>query len=156
MEWAWADRSALTSLDPLTLIYSVEYWQPVEEGAPSGMFIGNTSIEPGLIGSEYFMTQGHFHARRDRPEYYVTVAGEGGLILMDENRSTRWEAMTPGSVHYVMGDLAHRVANTGTVRLVFLACWPSDAGHDYESIRKHGFGARLLEVNGRPELVPVQ
>lgn len=28
----------------------------------------------------------------------------------------------------------------------FVACWPSDAGHTDESIRKHGFGARLLNV----------
>lgn len=62
--------------------------------------------------------------------------------------------MRPGSVHYIPGRTAHRVANVGDTVLSFLACWPADAGHDYETIAAHGFGARLRAVNGRPELVP--
>jgi glucose-6-phosphate isomerase, archaeal len=153
MTWAWRDRTALTALDPATIVYSVEYWKPVEEGRTGGLFMGTTAIEPGRVGSEYFMTQGHFHVLRDRPEFYLTVAGEGGLILMDE-AGTRWEQMTPGSLHYIPGGVAHRVANTGNARFVILACWPSDAGHDYDPIRQTGFGARLLDVNGKPALVP--
>ena len=33
-----------------------------------------------------------------------------------------------------MGGVAHRVANTGNSVLSFAACWPSDAGHNYEEI----------------------
>jgi glucose-6-phosphate isomerase len=99
------------------------------------------------------MTHGHFHLKRNRTEYYGTIEGQGALILMDENRETRMELMSAGSLHFIPPNTAHRVANIGNVPLRFVACWPSDAGHDYESIRDEGFGARLLNVNGRPMLV---
>jgi glucose-6-phosphate isomerase len=155
MSCAFGDQGALTSCDPNTVLYRVEYWLPVQEGQDGGLFIGTTVIEPGRVGDEYFMTHGHFHAKRDRAEFYVTLSGTGGLILMDEQRATRWEAMSPGSVHYIHGRVAHRVANTGGEPLAFLGCWPSDAGHDYDTIRTSDFSARLRDVNGRPELVGV-
>ena len=153
MRAAYRDAQAAAGMDANTVVYRVEFWQPVEAGTEGGMFIGSTVIEPGKVGDEYFMTSGHFHATRDRSEFYMTIAGEGGLILMDEEGKTRWEPMRPGSAHYIPGGVAHRVANTGAGPLSFLACWPSDAGHDYETIMRRGFSARLREVNGRPELV---
>ena len=35
--------------------------------------------------------------------------------------------------------VAHRVANIGYSVLSFAACWPSDAGHDYQVILENGF-----------------
>lgn len=99
------------------------------------------------------MTRGHFHFRRNRGEYYLTLAGMGALVLRDEARRTWCEFMKPGSLHYIPAHTAHRAANTGTSVLSFLACWPSDAGHDYESVARHGFGARMRCVNGALALV---
>jgi glucose-6-phosphate isomerase len=113
-----------------------------------------TEIQAGQVGDEYFMTHGHFHAKRDRAEYYGTIQGSGSLILMNEKRETRAEEMTLGSLHYIPGRTAHRVANTGTEPLSFWACWPSDAGHDYATIDSYGFGARMINLDGRPTLVP--
>src|SRR6266567_2002254 len=112
-----------------------------------------TVVEPGLVDSEYFMTHGHFHLKRDRAEYYGTIEGEGALVLMDETRATWMEPMAAGTVHFIRPRVAHRVANIGKSPLRFVACWPSDAGHDYESIRTYGFGARLLNVRGSAMLV---
>lgn len=148
------DPEAMHRMDPATIVYRVEYWLPVEEGTPGGLFWGTTVLEPGLVGDEYFMTHGHFHSTRDRAEFYGTVEGHGALILMDESGKTWMEAMRPGSLHYVPGGVAHRMANTGRTALRVAACWPSDAGHDYEHVRRHGFGARLREVNGKPSLEP--
>jgi glucose-6-phosphate isomerase, archaeal len=148
------DEAARRSLDPETLVYRVQFWQPVPSGTEGGLFWGTTFLEPGKVGAEYFMTHGHFHRIRNRGEYYATVQGEGALILMAESGETRQEPMSPGTVHYIPGNTAHRVANTGRTQLVFLASWPSDAGHDYEIIRCSGFGASLLEVDGKPTLVP--
>jgi glucose-6-phosphate isomerase len=150
----FADAGAHAALPPDQVVYRVQIFAPVPEGTPGGLLWGNTVVEPGRVGDEYFMTKGHFHAERDRGEFYVTAAGEGALLLMDEARRTRWEPMRPGSVHYIPGHTAHRVANTGDAPLAFLACWPSDAGHDYAAIARDGFGARLLAVGGRPTLVP--
>ena len=147
LQGVFRDSRAFATTDPTTLVYRVQLHRPVRQGLEGGLFWGTTVMEPGLVGDEYFLTKGHFHAVRNRAEYYVTVAGTGAVVLMTEDHQTRMETMTPGSVHYVPGFTAHRVANIGTVRLSFLACWPSDAGHDYEAIRKFGFSARLLNLN---------
>jgi glucose-6-phosphate isomerase, archaeal len=147
------DHDAVGKLPADTLIYSVQWWSPVSERTEGGLFWGNTTIEPGRVGREYFMTQGHIHAKADRTEFYSTIDGIGALILMNEDRQTRIEKMTPGSLHHIPPHTAHRVANTGANSLRFVACWPSDAGYDYEMIRAQGFSARLLAVNGTPTLV---
>ncbi len=149
----FGDEQARLALDPTIVVYRVQSYLPAANGTEGGLFWGTTFLQPGLVGDEYFMTKGHFHAKRDRGEYYVTSSGEGALILMDEDRRTHFEPMRPGSVHYVPANTAHRVANTGASVLSFFACWPSDAGHDYETILHDGFSARLYCDNGRPKLV---
>jgi glucose-6-phosphate isomerase len=147
------DRAALAAMDLATVVYRVQWWEPIAAGVEGGLFWGATTIEPGRVGDEYFMTKGHFHAIRNRAEYYAGVRGEGMLILMDEQRRTRAEVMSPRSLHYIPGATAHRVVNTGQTALCFWACWPSDAGHDYETIQSEGFSARVLESGGQPVLV---
>jgi len=156
LQGIFGDEKARLSLDQEKIVYSVETFSPVVEGEEGGVFWGTTFIEPGMVGNEYFMTRGHYHAERSRGEYYMTVAGCGALILMDENRKISFKVMHPGTLHYIPAHTAHRVANTDGSVLAFVACWPSDAGHDYESIAVGGFAARLLEVGGVPTLVEGQ
>jgi len=153
LQGIFANEEARSAMDPNIVVYRVQAWCPVPDGTEGAQFWGTTVVEPGQVDSEYFMTHGHFHLKRDRTEYYGTVEGEGALILMDENRETRMEPMSAGSLHFVPPHTAHRVANIGNVPLRFVACWPSDAGHDYESIRKSGFSARLMNVNREAMLV---
>lgn len=134
------------------LAYEVDCHFPVKEGTLGGLFFGITKLYPGKVGDEYFMTKGHFHAQSDRAEYYWGIKGEGMLILMDREGKTWAKKMTPGSLHYIPADIAHRVANIGNDLLSFGACWPSDAGHDYDTILQKGFSARLVEINGTPQL----
>lgn len=147
------DEAAFGLLDPTQIVYHVSSYLPVAENTPGGLYMGITTLRPGRVGREYFMTKGHFHAHRDRAEFYWGVEGEGMLILMDDERRVRAERMLPGSLHYIPGRVAHRVANTGYTPLVFAASWPSDAGHDYASIAADGFSARLVDVNGVPTLL---
>ncbi|QNL51545.1 cupin domain-containing protein [Olivibacter sp. SDN3] len=135
------------------LIYRVTLYKPVAEGTPGGLFFGTTIIEPGQIATEYFMTRGHFHARGDRAEYYWCIQGEGALLLMDRKRNIRAERMYPGSLHYIPAHTAHRTINTSTEPLSFGACWPADAGYDYEGIAHHGFSGRIFQVDNVPQLV---
>jgi glucose-6-phosphate isomerase len=153
LEGVFANTDAWRGMDPNTVVYRVQAWCPVPEGTEGGLFWGNTIVEPGKVDSEYFMTHGHFHLKRDRTEYYGTLEGEGALILMDESHRTWMEPMSAGSLHFIPPKVGHRVANVGSIPLRIVACWPSDAGHDYDSIRKHGFGARLLDVSGGATLV---
>ena len=148
----FCDEQAFQQLDPETIVYRVWWWEPVPSGTEGGLFWGTTEIQPGRVGKEYFMTHGHRHALRERAEFYGTVAGTGKLVLSDSAERTWFEDMTPGSLHYIAGDVAHRVVNTGNVVLRFVACWPSDAGHDYEIVGGRGFGARITEEQGAPVL----
>lgn len=147
------DEPARLRMDAATVVYRVHSFQPVSEDTQGGLFWGTTAIEPGIVGDEYFMTRGHFHAKRESSEYYATLHGEGALILMDEDRQTCSQPMSRGSLHYIPGKVAHRVVNTGSEPLVFCACWPSDAGHDYQSIASAGFSVRMRRRAGVPTLV---
>lgn len=149
----FTDEKAYSEMDSEQLAYTVQAWLPVAEGTPGGLFFGASTIYPGKVGNEYFMTKGHFHSQGDRAEFYWGVQGKGMLILMDRNRKTWAEEVHPGSLHYIGGEIAHRLANTGDEKLIVGACWPSDAGHDYDEIAVNGFSARLVEVDGEPKLV---
>lgn len=148
----FADDAAFAQMDPESVIYRVWWWEPVAAGTEGGLFWGTTEILPGKVGNEYFMTHGHQHANRDRAEFYGTVAGEGILLLCDEN-GPRCEPMRQGTLHYIPGHVSHRTVNTGNTPLRFIASWPSDAGHDYGAIATAGLGARVIEQNGRPVFV---
>jgi glucose-6-phosphate isomerase len=153
MKGIYRDEKSRQSLKQDAVVYRVDALRPVNEGQEGGLFWGTTFINPGMVGDEYFMTKGHHHAKPSRSEFYLTVAGSGALILMDEQRKTVFEPMSPGTLHYVSAYTAHRVANTGNSLLTVLACWPSDAGHDYDAIARHGFSARLRNIGGSPVLV---
>ena len=149
----FADVEAYSRMDLETVVYRVSSMLPVPEGTRGGLYMGITYISPGQVGNEYFMTKGHFHRNLDSAECYWGVKGEGMLILMDSTRKVWAERMSPGSLHYIPAGIAHRVANVGGEELVFSACWPSDAGHDYETIAREGFARRLLNINNVPQLV---
>lgn len=150
----FADEACRAAMDQDTIVYEVQNQQLVKEGEPGGLFFGTSNVMPGKVSQEYFMTKGHYHAKRECAEYYWCIQGKGALILMDEAGNTTMEPMFPGSLHYIPGYVAHRLANTGDEVLRVGACWPSDAGHDYGSIVETGFSARLMDVDGVPTLVP--
>ena len=149
----FGDEAARAQMDQQQVVYEVQSHMAVPEGTPGGLFFGTSNVMPGLVGDEYFMTKGHYHQRRECAEYYWCIQGEGALILMDESGRCWMERLTPGSLHYIPGRVAHRLANTGEVPLRVGACWPSDAGHDYGTIAQEGFAARLRKVDGVPTLV---
>lgn len=147
------DEQAFQKMEQDRVAYKVDAFLPVEEGTEGGLFFGLTHLYPGKVGNEFFMTRGHFHTIENRAEFYWGIEGEGLLLLMNKAGKTRAERMVPGSLNYIPGHTAHRVVNTGEQILQFGACWPSDAGHDYETIAARGFSARVKEVNNSVELV---
>lgn len=150
----FADEQARQALPQDRVAYRVLAHMTVPEGKEGGLYFGTSYLEPGLVGEEYFITKGHLHAKLDTGEYYWGLAGEGALILMDEARRCWAERVFPGSLHYIPGKVAHRLANTGNTTLAVGACWLSESGHDYRTITERGFSARLLRVDGQPRLVP--
>ena len=124
---------------------------PIVEG---NLLSSTTTIEPGTVEGEYHMTKGHFHAKIDRAEVYVTLAGEGRLVMATEDGTPAVEPMRRGTINYVPGRWAHRSVNVGAEPLVFLAAFPADAGYDYKTIEERGFPVLVLERDGVPEVVP--
>ena len=149
----FSDTASGRQMPDEQVVYEVESYHPVPQGTQGGLFFGITFIHPGTVGNEYFMTRGHFHKLSDRAEYYWCMEGEGMLILMDQQRNTRAERMYPGSLHYIHAGMAHRTANTGNGLLSFGACWPADAGYDYDRISRDGFSKILINDNGSPVLI---
>src|SRR5262249_51501343 len=128
-------------------------FEPVPAGKEGAICCAATFLEPGKVGDEFFLTRGHFHANPDRPELEIVLSGTGALILMTEDPQTPDQEMRPGSVHPVPARTGHRAANIGQTPLVFISYWPSETGHDYQTIIAQGFSARMRVVNGVPQLV---
>jgi glucose-6-phosphate isomerase len=143
----------ITAQQANEIAYNISCYYPEKEGTSGGLFFGITNLYAGLVGDEYFMTKGHFHANMDTAEFYWGIEGEGVLILMDEQGNIKGERMFPGSLHYISGRTAHRVANVSDETLSFGACWPSNAGHNYDSIAQSGFTVRLKKINEKPQFI---
>lgn len=95
------DEAARAQMNPATIVYEVQSHMAVKDGTPGGLFFGTSNVMPGQVGGEYFMTKGHYHARRECGEYYWCIQGMGALILMDESGKCWFEPMQPGSLHYI-------------------------------------------------------
>jgi len=119
----------------------------------SDIFFGTTTMEPGAVGDEYFMTRGHFHQRRDMGEVYYTQSGCGLLLLESRDGQTSIVEMKPGVCAFIPPDWAHRSVNTGADKLVFVWVCNYAAGHEYGHILEHGMRKRVVARNGAPAIV---
>jgi glucose-6-phosphate isomerase, archaeal len=113
-----------------------------------------TTIEPGAIGDEYYMTKGHAHTAPEG-ELYVGLVGRGVLLLHD-GRETRAVEMGPGVAGYVPPGWAHRTVNVANEPFRFLAVYPGTAGHDYEAVARTGMGARVVRSTDGYRVTPDQ
>jgi glucose-6-phosphate isomerase len=133
------------------IIYEVyEIPQPPSEGLFN---MACTVLYPGKVGQEYYFTKGHFHSKEPASEVYIGLRGRGLLLLQTRQGEVDHLPLEAGNVVYVPPMWAHRAVNTGVEKMVFLAVYPSDAGHDYESIEREGFAKLVIERGGRPMLV---
>jgi glucose-6-phosphate isomerase, archaeal len=130
-----------------------EYY-PVHRPEVAGeLFSGLTTLYPGTVGGEYFMTKGHFHALLETGEIYYCLSGQGKLVMETPEGTWQVTDMSPGVVVYIPPRWAHRTVNTGPNKFSFFWVCPADAGHDYGSIERQGFRKRVVEQNGSPTLI---
>ena len=120
--------------------------------AEGDLFFGTTIIYPGKVGSEYHLTRGHYHRKRDRAETYQALSGRGLVLFERQDGATCTAELEPGKVTYVPPFWAHRSINTSTVPLVFLWTCPVDAGHDYEALASRPMSKVVVEREGRPTI----
>lgn len=124
------------------IVYEVEVNDPYP-GQEGALQFGTSKILPGTVNGEFFMTKGHFHMKKNRGEYYVCLSGLGLLLLQNEAGDFSYEKLTPEKIVNIPGGIAHRLVNIGNKELIVMACWNSDAGHDYSSININGFKKRV-------------
>lgn len=126
--------------------YEVQVHDP-NAGQDGALQFGTSRLKPGTVNGEFFMTKGHMHEIANRSEYYLCLSGSGLLLLMDEDRKTTIVEMSKESICNIPGHVSHRLVNIGDEDLVVMACWNSDAGHDYEQIANDGFSVRIFKAD---------
>ncbi|MDF9823805.1 glucose-6-phosphate isomerase [Breznakia sp. PF5-3] len=133
------------SLADDTLMYQVYSYSEGNSEQVGNLNWGLTVLKPVSVNQECNMTRGHFHENLDCAEFYFGLGGEGLLLMMKEDGTCFAEKVFLNSLHHIDGSVAHRLINTGNEDLKVGACWPTIAGHDYERIEKHPFGARVFK-----------
>lgn len=134
------------SLDPDTLMYEV---YSINEGGENALLMGMTVMYPVTVCGECNLTRGHFHLDRTEPEIYFGCGGEGLLIYMKEDGEIFAEKVFKGSIHYIHGEYAHRLVNTGDEVFKVGAFWRELAGHDYQAIEDKPFTYKVYKENGK-------
>ena len=153
MKGQFADEAAFQGMlaQEDVLLYEVyELHRPEIAGE---LLSGISIIHPGRVGSEYYMTKGHFHSVLDTAEVYYTLEGQGCMVMETPEGDWSIEELCAGRMLYVPPRWAHRSVNTGTGDLVMLFVYPANAGHDYGAIERQGFRKLILEVDGKPQIV---
>lgn len=144
-----AEKMILENEDPIIYSFS-ERILPEENGH---LQLATTTIHPGKIGDEYFMTKGHYHRRPDTSEVYFGIEGEGYLLSQTEGGDFEAIPIKPGVVAYIPPFWGHRMVNTGIRPFIFFAIYPGDAGHNYGDIERSGFVRLLVEKDGKPNII---
>ena len=151
---AYADQAAvaavLASGDDPVIYTAYDAAVPHEAGH---LLFRTTTINPGTVGSEFFMTKGHHHVR-DSAELYLGMSGEGSMLMESRDGDFAEEKLMASAAVYVPPGWAHRTVNTGAAPLVFLAVYFGDAGHDYTSVERSGFPWRVYRGPAGPEFRP--
>ncbi|HZZ96008.1 MAG TPA: glucose-6-phosphate isomerase family protein [Jatrophihabitantaceae bacterium] len=111
-----------------------------------------TTIKPGTVDGEFFMTKGHQHPDA-QGEVYLGLSGVGG-VLMHDCVHTEWVEIQRGVIAYIPPGWAHRSVNIGDHEYSFLAVYPGSAGHDYSWVVEHGMGERVYASAGSYTRVP--
>jgi len=150
MRGYYADGQALESLiesenDPLH--YEVEEVSVPEEAGQLMYCISR--LQPGRVGTECFMTKGHYHTVADTAEIYLCLAGCGEMLMKTTEGECASEHVERGTIVHVPPFWAHRSVNTGAVRLVSFCVYPAHAGHNYGDIQTEGFPKRIYSRGGQ-------
>lgn len=134
------------------LLYEVyEIKRPEVDGE---LLMGISIVHPGKVGSEFFMTKGHFHTVLDTSEVYYCLKGEGYMVMETPEGETSVEPLSPGKVLYVPPRWAHRsVCTSRQEDLVTFFVYPAHAGHDYGTIEQLGFRKLVVEGEDGPKII---
>lgn len=151
MRGYYADAAALERLivESSNPVHYEVFEVPVPAEAGHLMYCIST-LQPGLVGEECFMTKGHYHSVPNTAEIYLCLRGEGYMVMKTTAGKCVAERMTRGRMVYVPPYWAHRSVNTGADEpLVSFCVYPAEAGHNYGDIAQEGFPQRIFKRHGQ-------
>ncbi|MGE5602005.1 MAG: glucose-6-phosphate isomerase family protein [Nitrososphaerales archaeon] len=135
-----------------TLVYEV--YEVKRPEATGELMCGISTVHPGKVGREFFMTKGHFHEVLETAEMYYCLKGEGFMMLETPEGETYEAVLKPGVVLYIPPRWAHRsVCTSRQENLVTFFAYPAQAGHDYGTIEAQGFRKLVLDGETGIEIV---
>jgi glucose-6-phosphate isomerase len=153
MRGHYSDAAALEALVKAGNPVHYEVFEvPVPEEVGHLMYCIST-LRPGRVGAECFMTKGHYHTRVETAEIYLCLRGEGHMLMKTTDGDCRAEKMNRGRMVYVPPYWAHRSVNTGREPLVSFCVYPAEAGHNYGDIETEGFPCRVIRRHGKGVVV---
>ena len=148
MKGYYKDEKALEKIiehgDPL-------HYETFESNIPEEyghLIYGLSTLYPGVVGEECFMTKGHYHTILETGEIYFCLEGEGYMLMKLQSGAVRVERMLRGTMVYVPPYWAHRSINTGDNKLTTFFAYQADAGHNYGDITEEGFPQRIFKRKG--------
>jgi glucose-6-phosphate isomerase len=139
----------LESDDPI--VY--EFYELGAPEHPGDLAFGCSITYPGKIGSEFYMTKGHFHTILDTAEVYYCLSGNGCMLVENPEGDTAVLQLEPGKAVYVPKRYAHRSINTGDSPLITFFVFRGDAGHNYGAIETKGYRKLVVERDGKAATV---
>ncbi|TVQ39723.1 MAG: glucose-6-phosphate isomerase [Spirochaetaceae bacterium] len=154
MRGHYADQEALERLiaDSGDPVHYEVFEVPVPEEYGHLMYCIST-LQPGTVGDECFMTKGHYHTVVNTGETYLCLRGEGYMIMKTSDGRFNAQPMVRDRMVYVPPYWAHRSVNTGDEPLVSYCVYGAEAGHNYGDIEQEGFIKRVYRRSGAVEIV---
>ena len=154
MKGQFADQGAYHAMLAREDVVLYEVYEIKRPEMAGELLHGISIVHPGVVGDEYFMTKGHFHAELETAEIYYCLKGEGMMVMETPKGDWAVEELRPGRVLYVPPRWAHRSVNTGPSEdLVTFFVYPGHAGHDYGTIEQQGFRKLVVQKDNRPQIV---
>lgn len=140
MKGQYLDRDAFEKRISIEDSVLYEVYELSRPEIPGELIHGISIVHPGLVGSEYSMTKGHFHTVLNTAEIYCVLQGQGKMVMESPEGEWSIEDLTPGKILYVTPRWAHRSVNTSLSEdLITFFAYPGNAGHDYGTIEIQGY-----------------
>ena len=125
-----------------------EVWEHRSSKNNGDLVFGTSVMKPGRVGEEFFLTRGHQHERAYCAETYFCLSGKGVILMENPDGEIKALKLGKGKLVYVPPFWLHRSINIGDSDLVTLFTYNSDAGQNYEILKKRGgMRKRVIQDN---------
>ena len=115
-----------------------EVWEHRSSENKGDLVFGTSVMKPGLVGDEFFLTRGHQHQKSYCAETYFCLSGKGVILMESPDGDIKALKLEKSELVYVPPLWLHRSVNIGDSELVTLFTYNSDAGQNYEILKKSG------------------